>query len=416
MDTQLYLRVRGRVLGPYDEEKLQSLVRRGQLSRMHEVSTDGAHWVRASTYAELFAAAPAKLALSEMQVAAPPGAYLASPPALPVSVDSPPPLVAQTGTVAKSERPSSGFGKAIAAFSVSLRKYWPVLLGGAGGILAIVLLVIFGKPYISQSLPILSTGSVVSSIDSDDQAIAEATGLIVCGYRVIAEDGTTVELPDMTGTGFVVSPDGFILTNKHVVEEVANRMNAKLRWARLRNEKQIEVTPQIWVFFGQKKKYVAEVIHVSENYDLAVLKIDRKGGKYYRLSNDGNLRRGEKVYALGFPGAARIALSEAEIDEQARRYKSGQSIQGKLKNRDFEFIQTTGAISRVTTESEGRRWVQHNASINPGNSGGPLATQDGAVIGINTMYAPEASAVNYSLALPQLREEIEQYVKSVRWE
>ena len=74
MDTQLYLRVRGRVLGPYDEEKLKSLVRRGQLSRMHEVSTDGANWVRASTYAELFVGAPVKLVAPEMQVAAPPPA------------------------------------------------------------------------------------------------------------------------------------------------------------------------------------------------------------------------------------------------------------------------------------------------------------------------------------------------------
>jgi len=76
MDTQLYLRVRGRVLGPYDQEKLQLLVRRGQLSRMHEVSTDGTHWVRASTYAELFVGAPLKLVAPEMSVAAPPPAQL----------------------------------------------------------------------------------------------------------------------------------------------------------------------------------------------------------------------------------------------------------------------------------------------------------------------------------------------------
>ena len=74
MDTQLYLRVRGRVLGPYDPEKLQELVRRGQLSRMHEVSVDGTHWVRASTYAELFIAVPVKLVAAEMQVAAAPPA------------------------------------------------------------------------------------------------------------------------------------------------------------------------------------------------------------------------------------------------------------------------------------------------------------------------------------------------------
>ena len=54
MDAELYIRIRGRVLGPYDQEKLQSLARRGQLSRMHELSEDGINWVQASTYPELF--------------------------------------------------------------------------------------------------------------------------------------------------------------------------------------------------------------------------------------------------------------------------------------------------------------------------------------------------------------------------
>ena len=54
METQLYVRIRGRVLGPFDKEKLQSLARRGQLSRMHELSPDSTNWVQASTYPELF--------------------------------------------------------------------------------------------------------------------------------------------------------------------------------------------------------------------------------------------------------------------------------------------------------------------------------------------------------------------------
>lgn len=57
MENQLYIRMRGRVLGPYDQEKLQSLARRGQLSRMHELSSDATNWVRASTYPELFVSA-----------------------------------------------------------------------------------------------------------------------------------------------------------------------------------------------------------------------------------------------------------------------------------------------------------------------------------------------------------------------
>jgi hypothetical protein len=57
MASQFFMRVRGRVLGPYDEDKLQSLARRGQLSRMHELSTDGVSWTRASAYPDLFAGA-----------------------------------------------------------------------------------------------------------------------------------------------------------------------------------------------------------------------------------------------------------------------------------------------------------------------------------------------------------------------
>ena len=61
MENQLYVRIRGRVLGPYDQEKLQSLARRGQLSRLHELSTDATNWVRASAYPELFVSEEAAL-------------------------------------------------------------------------------------------------------------------------------------------------------------------------------------------------------------------------------------------------------------------------------------------------------------------------------------------------------------------
>ena len=69
-EARLYIRVRGRVLGPYDQERLQQMVRRGQLSRMHEISTDGTHWVRAATYSELFVGEPVKLPEAARRAAA----------------------------------------------------------------------------------------------------------------------------------------------------------------------------------------------------------------------------------------------------------------------------------------------------------------------------------------------------------
>ena len=65
MEIELYVRVRGRVLGPYDEGKLQSLARRGQLSRMHELSEDSIHWIPASTYPELFVSGEADIPVVE---------------------------------------------------------------------------------------------------------------------------------------------------------------------------------------------------------------------------------------------------------------------------------------------------------------------------------------------------------------
>lgn len=80
MEGQLYIRVRGRVLGPYEREKLREQVRRGQLSRMHEVSEDGVTWTRASSYADLFQSSPAE-ATNGANVAARPNSPLPQSPA-----------------------------------------------------------------------------------------------------------------------------------------------------------------------------------------------------------------------------------------------------------------------------------------------------------------------------------------------
>jgi TM2 domain-containing membrane protein YozV len=68
MEKQLYIRIRGRVLGPYNQDKLQSLARHGQLSRLHELSTDGTSWGRASAYPELFVNQERQAVLTEEQV------------------------------------------------------------------------------------------------------------------------------------------------------------------------------------------------------------------------------------------------------------------------------------------------------------------------------------------------------------
>jgi hypothetical protein len=99
MVEKLYVRSRGRVLGPFDEEKLRSLARQGQLSRIHEVSDDGATWVRAGQYPDLFEAlggspAPADgssaaAAVPQLSAAADSDSYALVPPVVNEETDGP---------------------------------------------------------------------------------------------------------------------------------------------------------------------------------------------------------------------------------------------------------------------------------------------------------------------------------------
>jgi S1-C subfamily serine protease len=254
---------------------------------------------------------------------------------------------------------------------------------------------------------------LIRSLD-DDSTIADAVGLVVCGYRVTFPDGTTGEEQVGSGTAFAVSPEGDLITNKHVVEETWNDLHAELLLTKLREEKMLDVKPTVWVFFGKEKK-IAEIKHVSDKFDLAVLKVARSQRSFFSLGLREDLDRGEQVYALGFPAAAQAALSDDELRETVLRAVSGKSVEEQLKLRDFDFVQTNGTVSRMSTESAGRTWIQHNADINPGNSGGPLTTTDGVVLGINTLRHEGASGVFYSLSLPQLREEITKHVSKAAW-
>jgi serine protease Do len=216
------------------------------------------------------------------------------------------------------------------------------------------------------------------------------------------------------------------LTNRHVVEKTWNLQNAELLRKKYREELLVDLKPRVWVFFG-KEKYEAEIVHVSEDYDLAILKIDRPHTPFFRMAGTDHFNRGVKVIACGFPGAAQEPVS---MEEEVRSFSKSANVgvmkhvQDYFKARDFEFGATDGSISRVFSEDAvARRWIQHNASINPGNSGGPLINDRGTVVGINTRRTFEAGTDNiaqgifYSLTMPQLRREIEKHIGSgVVWE
>lgn len=158
------------------------------------------------------------------------------------------------------------------------------------------------------------------------------------------------------GTGFIISEDGLILTNKHVV------LDTKASYTVLTND---------------GKKYEAKILARDPIQDLAILKIGGGGFKPAELGNSDELQLGQTVIAIGNAlGEFRNTVSVGVVSGLARTVTAGGE----------GFTETIHDV------------IQTDAAINPGNSGGPLINLRGEVIGINTAMA--AGAENIGFAIP----------------
>ncbi len=160
-----------------------------------------------------------------------------------------------------------------------------------------------------------------------------------------------------SGSGFIVSPDGYILTNNHVVAG-ADRVTVKLY---------------------DKREFTAKVVGTDPNTDVAVIRIDARNLPTVGFGNSDSTRVGEWALAVGNP------LGEK-----------------------FTFTVTAGIISAKGRLLDGLRtsygiqdFIQTDAAINPGNSGGPLVNIQGQVIGINSAIASGTGYYDgYGFAIP----------------
>ena len=162
-----------------------------------------------------------------------------------------------------------------------------------------------------------------------------------------------------SGSGFVVSGDGYILTNNHVVEGAE----------------------QVTVRLLDRREFKAKVVGSDANTDVAVLKIDAKGLQPVALGNSDDARVGEWVLAIGNPLGEGLTFTVTSGIVSAK----GRALQG-LPGRGQGSIQD---------------FIQTDAAINPGNSGGPLVSVRGEVIGINSAIASETGFYSgYGFAIP----------------
>lgn len=171
-----------------------------------------------------------------------------------------------------------------------------------------------------------------------------------------------------SGSGFFISADGLIVTNKHVVDQ-----------------KDVEYT----VFTNDGKKHTAKVVARDPVMDIALIRVENGNYSYLNLGNSDSLQLGQSVIAIGNAlGEFRNTVSAGVVSGLARSIRAGDGM-GKSETLDHV--------------------IQTDAAINPGNSGGPLINSAGQVVGVNVAVASGAQNIGFALPINVVKEMLDNF-------
>ena len=161
-----------------------------------------------------------------------------------------------------------------------------------------------------------------------------------------------------SGSGVIISKDGYIVTNNHVVDGAE----------------------QVTVILNNKKNLIAKVVAKDASTDLAVLKVDESNLPYLTFGNSDDVKLGQWVLAVGYPLTLETTVTAGIVS---------------AKYRNLGINQQNGNSTAIES------FIQTDAAVNPGNSGGALVNSTGELIGINSAIAsPTGSYAGYSFAIP----------------
>ena len=245
-----------------------------------------------------------------------------------------------------------------------------LIIGAIGGVGGILLLSSGGGKF-AQKLGINPSSLSIPTTRTDKIVVEESNGIIDAASKVspsvvsITQNSTVQNIFGQTvqqqgsGTGFIITSDGLILTNKHVVSDASAKYT---------------------VVMADGKTYDANVQSLDPVQDMAVVKIDAKNLPVVELGDSDSLKVGQWVVAIG------NALGKFE-NSVTVGVVSG-------RNRQIQATDANGSNAETIDNM-----IQTDAAINAGNSGGPLINLAGQVIGINTAVASGAQSVGFAIPI-----------------
>jgi len=165
-------------------------------------------------------------------------------------------------------------------------------------------------------------------------------------------------MPEMaSGSGVIISNDGYIVTNNHVVDGA----------------------DEVTVTLSNRKSFKAKVVGADPSSDLAVVKVDAQGLPFLLYGNSDEVKVGQWVLAVGYPLTLETTVTAGIVSAKGR----------------------TLDINKRQSQTPVESFIQTDAAVNPGNSGGPLINTQGQLIGINSAIAsPTGSYAGYSFTIP----------------
>ena len=278
----------------------------------------------------------------------------------------------------KKEKSKVGFGKSVLL---------PFFSGVVG--CAIVIGTCFGVPSIRSHILDTNSNTSQSSSNSQNSGYVSQTSLSnysdtsvyaankilpsIVGIKVEYSVNSLISMfgrqnqsmtAEASGSGIIISEDGYILTNNHIVSTSSEESYYEVS----------EATKVTVTLFNDETEYEAEIIGTDEQTDLAVIKIDKTGLTKAEFADSDNIKVGEFAMAVGNPLGLESSITCGVVS----------------------------AVNRKVTDSDGKTYtlIQTDAAINSGNSGGALVNSEGQVIGINTLKLQGDGIEGMGFAIP----------------